>query len=113
MNASAQAKSLTVLTLNAVNGRVDVDGVVPVEEADDALELRLLGEPQLCLHPQPAADLVIFSIPKGSGVRRHAVGDLEPVDLPGHADVVGVESSGQTHQSLLLRLALLVLALFG
>lgn len=95
-----------------VKRTVDVDGFVPIIEADDALKLRFFGEPQLGLDPQPAADLVIASIPQGSAVRCHAVGDLAPVHLPGHVDVVGVEASGQTDQRLLPLAALLVYALF-
>lgn len=87
-------------TFNTIKCIVDVDGLSLIEERDDALKLCALGEPQLFLDPQLAADLVIISIPNGSVVRRHAVGalvgDLDPVYLPGHVDMVGVESSGQT-----------------
>lgn len=98
-------------TFHALKRSVDVDGAVPIKEAHDALKLGSFGEPQLCLHPQPAADLVVASIAQGSAVGRHAVGDLDAVDLPGQVDVVGVEASGQTDQRLLPFAALLVLAL--
>ena len=94
-------KQLFWPTFNTLNGIVDVDRLGPVEEPDDALERRSLGEPLGCIHPQAAADLVIASIPKGGPVRHHVVGDLGPVDLPGHVHVVRVEAGGQTHQRLL------------
>lgn len=89
---------------------VDFDGFLPIEEFHEACELLSLTEPQLRPDPQPAADLVMVPITEGSAVRRHAVGDLVSIYLPGHADVVRVESSSQTDQSLLPVLAFFVLA---
>lgn len=88
-----------------------VAGSIPIEEADNAGELPAGCVPHSGLDPQPTGDAVNFPFHQGGAVRRHAILDSDPVDLPGHTDVVWVETRGHAHEGLLVFLVFLVLTL--
>lgn len=79
----------------------DVSG--PIKEADDALKFNVRLKPIPDGDHQPAGDFVIISILLGGGgVGRHTINYFQVVALPGHADMVWVETRGHTDQGLLL-----------
>lgn len=88
-------------TFNAFDPVWMLHRLCPIEEADSAVEELAGSEPLTEWDHQPAGDAVIFPFLHSSVVGRHAMCDVFPVDLPGHAHMVRVESSSHTHQGLL------------
>lgn len=91
---------------------VVIAGFRSIEEADRARELISRVLPEVGGHPQPAGDSVRLFNPLGSQIRGLSITGCPPVDAPGQADMVWVETPGHTHQGLLLLAWLLVAVLF-
>lgn len=69
---------------------------IPIEEADDALEVFLGVVPVFSRDPQPAGDSVEITVQLGSTVSRHIFVDFLPINLPWHTNMVWVEPTGHT-----------------
>lgn len=88
------------------------DGSGAIKEADDTCKFCLRLKQVSLGNRQPAGDFVIFVFFSlgGGGVGRHTINYFQVVALPGHTDMVWVETRGHTDQGLVLFLPCFVFA---